>query len=89
MNGNWDFGVELGIDEFVLHGFGHLERTELEAAVEQVLSRLFAQQGLPSSLSRGGRVDSLDGGTFTAQRCAGVQDIGGQIAQAIYRSFRS
>ena len=85
MNGNRDF--ELRIDELVLHGFGHLNRAELGAGVEQVLSRLFAQRDLPSSLSRGGRVDSLDGGMFTAQRGSGVRDIGGQIAQAIYRSL--
>jgi hypothetical protein len=88
-NSKPDFDLDLEIAELVLHGFEHLDRTALGAAVEQALGRLFAERGVPSPLSRSGHVDSLDGGTFTAQPDAGVHDIGGRIAQAIYRSFGS
>jgi len=73
----------------VLQGFNHLDRAELGVRVQEALSQLFADQGLPAALNQGGQVNALDGGTFTVQPDAGAGDIAGQIAQAIYRGFES
>ena len=81
--------IELHIDELVLHGFGWLDRSELGAAVERALARLFAERGVPASLNRNDKVERLDTATVRAQPEAGVHELGGQIAQAIYRSFGS
>ena len=89
MNGKRDFDLDLRIDELALHGFEQMDRTELGTAVERALGQLFAQRGLPSSLSRGGHVESLDGGRFAASPGTSVQEIGGQIARGIYRGFGS
>ncbi len=81
--------LELHIEELVLHGFDHLDRAELGTVVEQALNQLFTERGVPPALKQGGSIDSLDGGRFTAQPDTGAHEVGGQIAQAIYRSFGS
>lgn len=82
-------GLDLHIDELVLHGFDHVDRWELAAAVERALAHLFAERGAPASLNQGGTRASLDGGVFAVPRGAGAQEIGGQIALAVYRSLGS
>ena len=81
--------IDLHIEELVLQGFNHLDQAELGVRVQEALSQLFADQGLPAALNQGGQVNALDGGTFTVQPDAGAGDIAGQIAQAIYRGFGS
>lgn len=83
------FDLNLHIDELILHGFEHLDRAELGAAVQHSLTRLFNDKGLPSSISRGGQVNRLDGGSISMSENAGVSTAGKQIAQSIYRSFQS
>jgi hypothetical protein len=75
--------VELHIEELVLHGFERGDRDRISEAVQQELTRLFAQ-GVPPSLAQGGEIGRLDGGGF--EMTAGMQSgaIGTQIAQSIY-----
>ncbi|MEH1828428.1 MAG: hypothetical protein V7L22_24345 [Nostoc sp.] len=75
--------VELHIEELVLHGFEGGDRDRIGEAVQQELTRLFAQ-GVPPSLAQGGEIGRLDGGGFemTASMQSGA--IGVQIAQSIY-----
>lgn len=89
MNGERDSELEIRIDELVLHGFGHLDRADVRRAVEAGLHRRFMQGGVPALLSRGGRVERLDGGTFTARPGAEGTDVGGRVAEAIHRSTGS
>ncbi|MEH2114812.1 hypothetical protein [Nostoc sp.] len=75
--------VELHIEELILHGFEGGDRDRISEAVQQELTRLFAQ-GMPPSLVQGGEIGRLDGGGFEMN--AGMQSgaIGVQIAQSIY-----
>ncbi|GAX45682.1 hypothetical protein NIES4075_67030 [Tolypothrix sp. NIES-4075] len=75
--------VELHIEELVLHGFERGDRHHISEAVQQELTRLFAQ-GVPPSLAQGGEIGRLDGGGF--EMTAGMQSgaIGAQIARSIY-----
>ena len=76
--------LNLHIEELVLHGFALGDRYRIGEAVQQELTRLFAEQGVPPSLAQGGEVGRLDGGRF--EMAAGMQAgaIGTQIAQSIY-----
>ena len=76
--------TELRIEKLVLHGFAPGDRSRIGKAVEQELSRLFAERGAPPSLAQGGEIESLDGGTFEVKPGSGAEAIGVQMARAVY-----
>jgi hypothetical protein len=76
--------LELHIEELVLHGFEMGDRYRIGEAVQQELSRLFVEQGVPPSLAQGGEVGRLDGGRFEMAEGMQVGAIGSQIALSIY-----
>jgi hypothetical protein len=75
--------VELHIEELLLHGFERGDRDRISEAVQQELTRLFAQ-GVPPSLAQGGEIGRLDGGGFEMNADMQSGAIGSQIAQSIY-----
>ncbi len=79
--------VELHIEELVLDGFSPAERFRIGRAVEQELGRLFAERGLPPSLTREGEIPRLDGGTLEAKPGSGAEAMGARVAQAVYEGF--
>ncbi len=79
--------VELHIEELVLEGFPHLDRTQLGDAVRDELARLMAERGVPPGLAQGGTVARLEGGEFQVAPGANARTIGAQIAQAVYRGL--
>ena len=87
--------VELHIEELVLHGLAGVDGAGVGAAVQRELTRLFAEQGAPPSLARGGAVASPDGGaTSYLSTCFDVgsgsraEGIGTQVAQAVYGGLK-
>jgi hypothetical protein len=76
--------VELHIEELVLHGFPPGDRHRIAQAVQQELTRLFTEQGVPASFTLGGNSDRLEGGTFNMAPNARAQVIGNDIAQSVY-----
>ncbi len=79
--------IELHIEELVLHGFATVDRHRIGAAVEQELARLLMEQGVPLGLAAGGALARLDGGSFTVAPVAKPDQIGTQVAGAIYGGF--
>jgi hypothetical protein len=87
--------LRLHIEELILDGFDArttgsgpvMDRSVIASAVQSELTRLFAERGVPASLSRGGQVAHLDGGKIHLAPGFGPDAIGGQIAQALYRGF--
>jgi hypothetical protein len=77
-------GIELDIDELVLHGFAPGDGDQIGAAIRRELARLFAEQGLPAGLGTGGAVPRLDGGGFQVAAGATTDAIGAQVAHAVY-----
>ena len=65
-------------------GFRREIAIAIAAAVEAELSRLFADQGVPSNLASGGAVPTLDAGSFDVMPDARPDRIGAQVAQAVY-----
>ncbi|MBE9581067.1 MAG: hypothetical protein IMF18_05555 [Proteobacteria bacterium] len=78
--------IELHIEELVLHGFAHGDR--IGEAVEQELSRLLADRGVPQSLERGGEVARVDGGAFEVAAGSRAEVVGAQVAKAVYGGLR-
>jgi hypothetical protein len=76
--------LELHIEELVLHGFARKDRGRIQRAIEQELTRLFAEQGIPNSLSHHQEIQQLQGGSFDVRAGMGVEAIASQVAQAIY-----
>jgi hypothetical protein len=80
-------GIEVNIEELVLHGFSRPERYRIGEALESELARLLVERGLPSRLAKGEDVDRLDGGEFRIKHGSKAESIGGQLARKIYRGF--
>jgi len=76
--------IELHIEELVLHGFSPGDRYRIGEAVEQELTRMFADRGVPESLARGGEIASVDGGAFELAPGARGDVVGAQVAKAVY-----
>ena len=77
--------IELHIEELVLHGFAPGDRYRIGEAVERELTRLFAERGVPTSLTNGGEIVHQDGGEFNAPPGPKPEVIGIQVAQSVYR----
>lgn len=86
-------GLDLHIDELVLHGFTAADRYEIAATVERELARLFRGGNAPAPwlhrLAGGGDavLYRLDAGAFDVPHDAPPQAIGSQIAQAIHQGL--
>jgi len=76
--------IELHIEELVLRGFSPGDRYRIGEAVEQELSRLLADRGVPQSLVQGGEIASVDGGAFEVAPGARAEVVGAQVAKAVY-----
>jgi hypothetical protein len=80
--------IELNIEELVLHGFQPGDRQRISLAVQQELSRLFAEQGVPPGLSSGGAIPSIDAGSFNSTPNAKPNAVGQQIANTVYTGLK-
>jgi len=79
--------IHVHIDSVVLEGIPIMPQHQgpvLQAALEQELARLLAADGLSSSLTAGGAVPSVAGGTIRLTGESHPADLGRQIAQAVY-----
>ncbi|HEX9867630.1 MAG TPA: hypothetical protein VGC99_03370 [Candidatus Tectomicrobia bacterium] len=79
--------LEVYIEELVLHGFPTGDRYRIAEAVERELARLFAEQGVPPSFTRGADIPRLDGGGFEVAQGSKPEVIGAQVAEAVYRGL--
>jgi hypothetical protein len=80
--------VELHIEELVLHGFPPDYRHRIGGAVEQEISRLFTEQGVPPSLSRGGDIPRLDAGAIQMSPELGADAVGARVARSLYEGMK-
>lgn len=81
-------GLELRIDELVLHGFRPGDRYAIAEAVQRELGRLFTEAGVPPGLAaRERELFRLDAGSFEMAHAATPDAVGTQVAGALYRSL--
>jgi hypothetical protein len=76
--------VDVHIEELVLRGFALGDRYRIAEAMEQELSRLIADHGVPGSLANGDDLHQVDGGSFQAGPLLTPEATGRQVAQALF-----
>ena len=79
--------IELHIEKLMLHGFSPSDRHRIGRAVEVELTRLFTEQGISHSMSKGGELSRMDGGQFNLTPNSKAEVIGSQVAQSVYKSM--
>lgn len=88
MSAKQPYNIEVHIEELVLHGFATRDRQAIGEAVQRELTRLFTEQGVHPSLSKGYETQKVDGGTFPMRQGAKAETIGAQVAQSVYGGLR-
>ena len=81
--------IDIHIDALVLHGFAPADRWRIGQAIEHELTRLFTEQGLPSTLPMAGELARIDGGAFHVTAGTTVESLGAQVARAVYGGLRN
>jgi hypothetical protein len=81
-------GIDVHIEELVLHGFAPAERDRIAEAVQLELSRLMTAKGQANFLKKPLSLERIDGGAFKVQAGAKPDTTGTQIARAVYRGMR-
>ncbi len=77
--------VELHIDDLVLYDVDVTQRQAVAAAIEQALTQMFAEQGVPGDLNA--ETLSVDASTIRVSAGAKADAIGAQVAQSIYEQI--
>lgn len=77
-------GIELHIEEIVLHGFKSSDRGLIGDAVEQELSRLLLERRFPPLANA---LDRVNAGTFPASFEARPSAIGAEIARRVHEAI--
>lgn len=77
--------INFHIDQLILHGFDRIDRHQVEAAVQNELSRLLREQGLPSALKQSMTMGNINAGEFRIGQGAGANSVGTQVAQTVFR----
>lgn len=80
--------VAIHIEELALHGLPAAARYRIADAATAELERLVREQGLPSWLAAGEYVVNVDGGVIPLTPDAPPEQLGVQIARAIYGGQR-
>lgn len=80
--------IELHIEELVLDGFADADRYRIGDMFERELSRLLSEQGVPSSLAASGVREHLDAGACRLGAGSTAEQIGAQVAQAVYGGLK-
>jgi hypothetical protein len=82
-------GVDLHIEELVLHGFAARDRGRIAAAVESELARLLSAERMQSLLANPVDLGNLKVGVFEVKAGAKPQEAGTQIARAVFRGLKN
>jgi len=80
--------IEVNIEELVLHGFDPRDRYRIGEAVEQELTRLFTEKGVPPGLEKSGDIPHLDGGSVKIESNLKASKAGVSIARSVYGGLR-
>lgn len=78
-------GIEVAIEELVLHGLDPSDRDGIREVIERELERLFRERGVPESLRNGSKVARLDHAGIEVAAGSRAAAIGVQVAQSLYQ----
>jgi hypothetical protein len=82
-----DYDLELAIERLVLHGIAPQDRHRLGAALQQELTRLLTEQGIPPRLTQASALAQLKVSPCEVSADARPEAIGTQLAQTIYQGL--
>jgi len=82
-----DANIELQIEELVLHDLPYDQRHRVAAAIEQALTRLLAEHGLPAGFQEG--MPPLSAAPVGVNPRLSAESIGQQVAQSVYVQLTS
>ena len=74
--------IELKIEELILHDLPYDQRHRVAAAIEQALTRLLAERGVPSSFTAA--LPPINVGTIRVNPNLSPESMGMQVAGSIY-----
>jgi hypothetical protein len=80
--------IQVHIERLVLEGVAPGDRAGIAASVQQELTRLFAQHGVPGPLSRGIALPGIDAGAFRVAHRSRPSALGGGVARALYGGLK-
>jgi hypothetical protein len=80
--------IELHIEELVLHGFGNHNAYQIGSAIEQEITRLLQERGLPAGFYGNIDVEHLNAGKFSMQPEAKARSVGSNIAHSVYKGLQ-
>lgn len=81
--------IELHIEELVLHGFGNHNAYRIGSAIEQEITRLLQERGLPAAFYSNSDVEHLNAGKFNMQPNAKAAMVGNNIANSVYKGLQN
>jgi hypothetical protein len=79
--------LELHIEQITLHGFAAKDRRGIGEAVQQELTRLLEEEGIPDGLRTPNRIPSLHAPEIRLESTTSADAIGGQIARSLYAAW--
>ena len=88
--GSDDMNINLHIEHLILDGIsiGHQQKKALKAAVESALKRQLVGQGIASALQFTSDRQVVKGGLISVKNSHKAENIGQQIANAVYRGIK-
>ncbi|HSI77829.1 MAG TPA: hypothetical protein VK957_18160 [Lunatimonas sp.] len=81
--------IEIYIERIVLEGFDHLNRNELNQAIQHHLTAMLTEQGLPLTVTGIYEVSKLNGGHIHLPSNPTTGNIGKSIAGGIYQGLKT
>jgi len=80
--------IKLHIEDLVLHGFPAQDRERVARSLQQELTRLLQQDGMPASLQQGGAIPHINAGSFNMEHTNTQERIGQQISRSLYGGIK-
>jgi len=84
-----DNNIEIYIERIVLDGFDYLNKADLNAAVQEHLSTMISNGGLPDGLMNSGYHRKLNGGEMKLNNQPKTGQVGSDIASGIFSGINS
>jgi len=81
--------IEIHIDRIVLDGFDHLNKTDLNAVMQEHLTTMISEQGLPNDLLKRAYHRKLNGGEMKLGHRPETGQVGIDIAGGIFNGMNS
>lgn len=84
-----EYNLEFNIEQLIFEGFSSRERFRISNAIQQQLTRIFRENGIPTSLKNNGNINRLNLQNIDVPSGQKPETIGQQVAQNLYSALNS